>query len=526
MNFKRLMVKITTLSVVVFSFYACDKDYSTIGGEVIDNPTDVDLREVEVTAWSRKIDTVQTNNLPAYLLGVYNNEIYGQTEASIVTQLSLSTTPNFGTEPVLDSVVLRIPYFSTTVEGTGNTEVEYALDSIYGDSRAPIKLSVSESGYYLNDYDPDSGFEDRQRYFSTQQNLIEQNLRGAVLYENDHFVPSNQKIVSYEPAADAINDTVISAPALRLKLPDESVEYFQQKILDMQGDAVLTNNSNFRNYFRGLFIKAEAINENGSMALLNLGSADAGVTLYYKHQVEVENEEDTLVRSSYKLNLGSNAFNTFQEGYPADIFQEINASDSIQGAENLYLKGGEGSMAVIKLFPDDAELEELRTNNWLINEANLSFYVNQDAVEGAQEPERVYLYDLDNNRILVDYTYDTGTTTADPVNSRTSFASRLVREEDGTGVKYTLRITQHVNNILNEEAENVRLGLVIVPNINSVVQTGTTAAYNAMVKGGEEVESIPAVSLLSPKGTVLYGNLAGDDAKRLKLRIYYTETNQ
>ncbi|MDT0643142.1 DUF4270 domain-containing protein [Zunongwangia sp. F363] len=525
MNFKRLIVKIATFSVVVFSFFACDKDYSTIGGEVIENPTDVEVSEVEVTAWSRKIDTVQTNALPAYLLGVYENEIYGQSQASLVSQLSLSTAnPDFGTDPVLDSVVLRIPYFSTTVNGAGTDEVEYELDSLYGSPTSPIKLSIYESGYYLNDYDPESGFEDRQRYFSHQQGLIEQNVKGEALLENDNFVPSNRKIVSYEPTANGENDTVVSAPALRLKLP---VNYFKDKIIAKQGSAELTNNSNFRNYLRGLFIKAEAVNqEEGNMALLNLASADAGVTLYYKRSIEVEDEEDTLIRDSYKLNLGTNAFNTFEGEYPADILQHIAASDSIEGAENLYLKGGEGSMAVIRLFPDEAELEQLRQNNWLINEANLSFYVDQEAVEGAEEPERVYLYDLDNNRILVDYTYDTGTSTTDPVNSRTSFSSRLIREEDGTGIRYTVRITQHINNLLNEDAENVKLGLVIVPNINAVVQNGTTTANNVLVKADNEVETVPAISILSPRGTVLYGNLAGDEAKRLKLRIYYTETNQ
>ncbi|MDT0677747.1 DUF4270 domain-containing protein [Autumnicola musiva] len=527
MNFKRLMVKITTLSVVVFSFFACDEDYSTVGGEVIENPTNVEMLETEVTAWSKKLDTVQTNNQPAYLLGAYNNELYGLSEASITAQLSLTTAnPNFGTEPVLDSVVLRIPYFSSTVEGSENDEVEYALDSIYGNPASPIKLAVYESGYYLNDYDPDSGFEDRQQYFSNQQNLIEQNLRGEELYQNDNFVPSNRAVVSYEPAADAESDTVVSAPALRLQLP---VEYFQEKILDREGDAELSNNSNFRNYLRGLFIKAEAVNQAGHMSLLNFGSSDAGVTLYYKQLQEVEGEEDTLVRSSYRFTLGANIVNTFEGEYPDEILQNIQQSNSELGAENLYLKGGEGSMAIIELFQNEGELEQLRENNWLINEANLSFYVNQAAVEGIREPERIYLYNLENNTILVDYSYDTGTNAADPSNSLTSFSSRLERDADETGVRYTVRLTQHVNNILNEDADNVRLGLVIVPNINSVVLRSSNGSisgpYQSGVRGGE-VETVPAVSVLSPEGTVLYGNLADDEEKRLKLRIYYTETNQ
>jgi hypothetical protein len=49
-----------------------------------------------------------------------------------------------------------------------------------------------------------------------------------------------------------------------------------------------------------------------------------------------------------------------------------------------YLKGGEGSMAILELFGPDAdnngvadELETIRNSGWLINEANLVFMLMQ-----------------------------------------------------------------------------------------------------------------------------------------------------
>ena len=45
-----------------------------------------------------------------------------------------------------------------------------------------------------------------------------------------------------------------------------------------------------------------------------------------------------------------------------------------------------------------------------------------------------------------------------------------------------------------------------------------------MFEDGSEIE-IPAVSTLSPLGTVLHGATDGNGDKKLKLEIFYTETD-
>ena len=44
-------------------------------------------------------------------------------------------------------------------------------------------------------------------------------------------------------------------------------------------------------------------------------------------------------------------------------------------------------------------------DKWIINEANLVFYVDQDACE-ENEPDRLILYDLKNNTPIIDYFLD------------------------------------------------------------------------------------------------------------------------
>ena len=53
------------------------------------------------------------------------------------------------------------------------------------------------------------------------------------------------------------------------------------------------------------------------------------------------------------------------------------------------------------------ELDVIRQNEWLINEANLIFYVDQDQVTGGEkEPDRLIIYDAENVAVLADYGRD------------------------------------------------------------------------------------------------------------------------
>jgi hypothetical protein len=521
MNLMRMMYKTATLLVVVFAFVACDDEYSTVGGEIIENPSNLELEEVEVTAYSKKINSVQTNNLGNHLLGVYNHPIYGQSTASILSQLSLPTNnPTFGVAPELDSVVLTIPYFSRERDLDEDGNIQYVLDSVYGNT--PIKISLQESNYFLNDLDPEADFQDRQKYYSDQQELFEQNLIGEVIYENENFIPSPRAIVSYEENAEGEQDTISSGPALRIKLP---VDYFQQKIIDQEGSSVLSNNNNFKNYLRGMFIKAEATSDDGTMILFNLQTADAGIELFYTTEVETATDDgdtETLRDSrNYKLNFGSTIVNTFLGEYPGDVLQAIEESDDESGAEKLFLNGGEGSLAVIELFENEEQIAAFRENDWLINEANLTFYVDQDLASEISEPTRLYLYNLDDNRIIADYSFALNFVQDgnenNPATSLSSFSTPLVIDEDENGVRYNLNVTQHVTSIIEGEADNVRLGLAITQNIN--------ITNNSAVRNTQDVAFYPVMGIITPKGTVLHGNLSDNEEKRLKLRIYYTEIN-
>ena len=142
--------------LLVVALVSCEQDLTTIGAEVIGGePFKTDMVVYNVSAFNKKIEAVQTNQLPVYQLGVYNDPIYGKTEASITSQVQLqSANPTFGiytendelndTEKIaenetIDSVVVHIPYFTDILDSDADG-VPDALES--GDD---ILLATNDS---------------------------------------------------------------------------------------------------------------------------------------------------------------------------------------------------------------------------------------------------------------------------------------------------------------------------------------------------------------------------------------------
>ena len=311
-------------------------------------------------------------------------------------------------------------------------------------------------------------------------------------------------------------------------------------IFDKEGEPELSNQNNFVNHFRGLYIKTEAVEENGTMMLLNLSTSASSLTIYYTSDVETSDDTGTDTEAetetgTFVLNFSGNSVSLYNNNLII-----IPDGDTVNGDENLYLKGGEGSMAIVELFKGTVEDENgtevdafehfknsFREDNGdgtftqkrLINEAYLEFYVNQDIMVG-EEPDRIYLFNPTEETALVDYFLDQSVSSTQ-INAKILHLEPLRRvndEPDGEGIKYKIRITEHLNNIIIRDSTNVNLGLVVTTNVNNVEN------YSSKNENDEDgVTQMPAGAILSPRGTVLYGNNTPNEEKKVKLTIYYTE---
>lgn len=165
-------------------------------------------------------------------------------------------------------------------------------------------------------------------------------------------------------------------------------------------------------------------------------------------------------------------------------------------------------------------INQIRANNWIINEANLVFYIDRatlDANPGFVEPPRLYLYNAETNEPLYSNVFDI----LDATNTLASYPDYdgILETSGDAGIRYTFRITNYINDIIVRDSTNATLALGVTSNVNVPIVT------NAMLQGGES--ETPLMATVNPLGTVLFGSNVPveDEDKKLKLEIFYTETN-
>ena len=556
------LIKVLFCAFALGLFFACENEINTTGSGLIgdvnfDTNLSSDFSTVSYTM--NYPEGVQTNGVPVGVLGAYNDLVYGKTTASFLSQMTLTSfDPEFGVLPTIDSVVFEMPYFSTATDIDENNNTIYDLDSVFGEI-APLKLSLYQSNFFLNTLDPDTGFENPEVYLSTDihsefgaidESLLQAVLLDVELNENGEQNPSElEKLTSFTPSSDEIILTRIVededededipdnpifeeserlSPRLRVKLDKN---YWKELIINQEGTTNLLNLNSFNNYFRGLYLKIDDVGNNAFYTFFNI--AETNITIYYSSVGGEGLEQDEI-----SLNLSGVNIVDYKNDFNSEIEEALTNSNQEIGEENLYLKGGDGSIAVIDMFGPRTigtdgeeiqdELETLKSCGVIINEANLTFFVDQDEAFlglGEAEPERVFMFDIDNNIILADAVFDGTSGSEGPIDAETNHLGRLTRTEEGDvttpGVSYRIRLTQHINNIINNDSTNVKLGLAVSQNV--------ITSETSLIEGTGDLDSgirIPVASVISPEGTVLHGNLSKDEEKKLKLRIYYTLTEE
>lgn len=547
---RKMNVLKTVGALTIFSLLltGCKKEFVSSDSDLQgDHNFGTASQKYAVAAYNKMVNSVQTSGLPANSMGIYNDPVYGQTISSVVTQIIPdSYSPDWGTNPEFDSIVVTIPYFSniTSTDSDGNSE--YELDSIFSD--APMKLSVYRSNYFLSDYDPESEPVVEQLYYSDLNAFDNGGNEGELLYVNENFTINRDPIslgdyerdengdIIYEDGEPTyIEDTKI-APSLRLKLTEQPVSFWQELFFPPQSDdpdaeapfqPELSNKNNFTNFFRGLYFKVEPVNGEGSYFMLNFEASSASVNLYYT------NEEEDNVRDQdiFEMSFSGNRVSMIKNDPSNTLIENADANaDEFNGDEQLFLKGGQGSVAIIDLFKDEADFDDFIASfkdengkpTRLINEANMVIYMDQDAVfaqEESQEPERLTLFDLKNNVPIIDYYYDLTTNTTSPLYSKIYHSTFLEKDENGRGYRYKIRVTEHLNNILLKDSTNFKLGLFVSTNVNTVTPF--------QVKPTSDLEAISGGAVLSPKGTILHGsNPNVPEEQRIQLEVFYSEPDQ
>jgi hypothetical protein len=592
------------ISIILFS---CNKDYNTVGLNLIDNnPFKTSLEEVPVFVKMRKIPPYVSNSLTTFQLGEFEDNIYGTSMVSFLGQLNFEDpslafgnisqskednpdTDNISQIPeeeTVKNVFLDIPFFTNVddddndgvinlydvdstdpysdsdgdgvsdadesnagqnpldpdTDGDGIPDGEdtesvnpnaggtlYELDSLLGNSNASFKLKVSELDYFLRPYDPEVNFEQFQKYYSN--NSLASDFSGTTLYEDEISINSKELVFYNEddPETEDVDESETVkerlTPRIRVELDKD---FFQTRILDKEGSDDISNLDNFKLYFKGIVLETFDFSEPLLM-ILNFNEAEIKVEYEYKEYNKQGTIDDTsddtvdTVDGDFRFLFNGIKLNSFKnDPLPANVYTSI--LDTIKNPKQVYLKGGEGVMAEIELFKNDNGvdlLEEIRSKEWLINEANISIYIDKDMLSssgGIIEPSRLYLYDIKNKAPVIDYFVD-NSAGPKPYQNKVVHGGLIQLDEDKNGLMYKIRMSEHIKNIVRKDSTNTKLGLVVSSDINNTI--------NIEVEDSDFMTFTPNSSAINPLGTVLIGPSpsAENYNKRMRLNIFYTEVN-
>ncbi len=493
---------------------SCEEDFLDIESNVISNTKfNTNTISVDITAENSPLERIQSDNisrqLSQYLLGVYNRSDYEKIEASIVSQVSIPSglsvldAVTYGADTTvvtkIDTVFLKIPY-----QVTLNSEDKYELDSVFGDKNKPFSLNVYRSNTYINLYNPsdpskinsynsDDIFEKTGSELNSQLNYpFLPNVNDTMLVVKrrlfDDTIAENDTIKLFNTTS-----TSLPIPFARIPLNEDK---FKEIFLDRYETGEFDSQAAFNDYFRGVII--EASGNEGTLTSFSFMNTNANlvpsIEIYYTNTVlesgtiplDTISKNNSFPLSGFKVNN----FKMDDKVYPSN--------------DQIIIQGAAGSEGKIKLF-NQTDVDELRSKNLLINDATLTFYINQSA-DTTNVPERLYLYMSDEVLPNPNFSQIIDATSEAIFGGIGGF---LVRDSDGKVEKYTFKITDYISEILSGETDNSATLKLKVYNPTDPPASGTDVAFRN--------------KSWNPKAVTLFNNLSSDSDKKSELTISYSE---
>ncbi|SDS48399.1 protein of unknown function [Polaribacter sp. KT25b] len=528
---RKIIIKSVYVGVLlsfISTIISCEEDFTDIRSNVISNTKfDKATASIEITAKNSTIEKVKSDNITTepgqYLLGVYKSTDYEKIEASIVSQLAINTslslieadtitkyeTSTTSILTTIDTVFIKLPYQATLTDNTSTGPV-YTLDSIIGDQTKAFKLNAYETSTYLNKLNPLDPSK-LNTYFSNDVFDTTGDALNAV--PDFEFTPnvkdtvimikrwaSNKTLVQTDEVKYSTSTTtVVPLPFATIPLNEEK---FKQLFLDKYGSSDFDSQEAFNDYFRGIIL--EASGDQGSLISFNFNNSvtalNPSIEVYYTNTVINTQSNDTI--KTFRKN---NSF--LLSGVRSAIYK---MDEKVYPENNeIKLQGTAGSEATIDLFgAEDLDnngiadkIDDLRANDWLINDASLTFYINQSA-DTTAIPYKLYMY-----KTADDSTISENLTQIKDSYSEVTFGGVLERDANGKVEKYTFNITDYISDLSSGEEETSPILKLKVHNITDDPVSSTVFTNYSW----------------SPKAITLFNEDVMNGDKRAVLKISYSE---
>lgn len=312
-----------------FFMLACSKNTQLDGFLESQNNLSLRTDTIELRAFTRTDfqNNMVSQNLSSYRVGQSIDPRFGTVNANLNLEFRTSiSNKNFGANPVIDSIVLVLPYAG-----------------LWGERDANIMVNVHR-------VEPEAFF--KEKFY--------------LVTDSVDYLPTPIKEVNIQSEI-ALTDSVEvggenDIPQYRLDLTSELLQEFTDQ-LAIDG---LSNDTIFQTWFGGLSLIIDSLNASKSNTLMefNLNSSRSGLFVYYK------NDTDT---SNFRLPSDNftNTFNAYDYQFTPE-FQTIINSDS---SETAYA----GGLGRARLGIDLSPLQKY--NNGIIQKATIEFNIqdNQDS---------------------------------------------------------------------------------------------------------------------------------------------------
>ena len=413
----------------------------------------------------------------------------------------------------------------TDNEGYDSSKRVYEIDSVFGNRDATFNLKVHELKYYLSSLDPSNNFESESEYYS-DFDFYENGHAGRLLFDQTINLDFNEVPVLYfdddpETTSNELEEiNYYETPRIRVPL---DINFFQSKIIDLEGKDPLINKSNFNNHLRGLIVQAENFSDDLYMIL---DISNAGIVLQYTYNFYNTNgttdQSDDIVERKTKSNsipLGGIHVNQYNNS--------TSNIDIDEGLTDKILLNGSNYISKLKLFSKNNyeitnELKAFKEKDVLINEANIILYIDKTLGSSNKEtlPKRLYLYSYTNGDPIEDYNKDFSESFNEYVvnENKYVFGGLLQYDSDNKPLSYKFNITNHIANIIRYDSLNIDLGLTVTSDVNDI------NLKNAFLSDEQKIK-LPAHSLTYPFPVILNGSNTGnlETENGLKLEILYSK---
>lgn len=379
---------------------SCNEN-SDLGLEILPGTDLINVKNVvvkdSIVAYANSESGIVTNKSSYNLLGSFNDPVFGHTTANFATQFRVRYYPDFGTDPVADSIFLFLYY-----------------TNVYGDTLTPQHISVYEMESSLN---PDAEY---------NQDVDLKSMASTQLLGELTFIPK-VKLDS------ATGDTLLQV----LQIPlDNSLG---QRLLDADSLDKVSNDV-FLQYFKGLYIESDPVSTgNGALITLNSESystfSGSAVVIYYNNAENQEATEPDTLYDAFVVTQYSARVSSLTHDYTGTPF-ENQIDQPVKQEDNIYIQPTGGLKSRIWI----GGLSGWRdSTNVAINKAELVFQIDTVAsdIENYPPPAKLLLTFVDSlgkEYLPVDYFYSP------------AFYDGYLNSDDYT---YHFNITQHIQRVID-----------------------------------------------------------------------------